>query len=262
MMELREKVESAKQTIQKAINNYNNVGVACSFGKDSLTTVDIAKTLDSDITVFSIMTPFFPEETFRYAHRMNKELGLETNVYMVSDNVPEPLQKSEINIELLETREFKKKSKKAKRESGGPLYRLNPDECCRLLKVEPINYAIRDLELDAWISGLRNTESATREDNSFFESRENSVKVNPILEFTEKDVINYLDKRNIQLHPWYKKEIGDKRYRSLGCAPCTEPVKEEENERDGRWSWSDKTECGIHKSNKVDGNSQNPRDKK
>lgn len=242
---LEEKVKSAKETIEEALKRYENVGVACSFGKDSMVTVDIAKGVEPGIEVFSIMTRFMPEDTFTHAVEMNEELELDTDVYIVSEDTPTVLENSGLKVNLLEQDEFKRRAEEIE-EDGEPIYKAEPDECCRLLKVEPMDYAIEDLNLDAWISGLRNTESSTREDKNSFERRENSVKVNPILDFEEEDILGYLKEREIALHPWYEKEINGKTYRSLGCSPCTEPVSEEDAERRGRWSWSDKTECGIH----------------
>ena len=107
--------------------------------------------------------------------------------------------------------------------------------------------AVKDLE--AWVAGLRNTEGRIRENYKEVEYKGGLVKVNPILTFTEEDVLNYLHDHNIPLHPWYLKEFPDgKKYRSLGCAPCTNPIAVDVPERMGRWQETSKCggECGIH----------------
>lgn len=248
MKSLHKKIRSAKDIIEQAVGKYENVGVACSFGKDSMVTVNIARDVDPNIQIFSVATIFMPDDTFEYLKEMNRGLNLNTRVYIVTDEVPELLQAKDLDVAPLPFNEFKTKAEEIRKKNGEPIYRADPDECCRLLKVEPLEYALKDLNLDAWISGLRNTESSTRENKKPFEKRDGHVKVNPILQFTEKEVIQYLEENGIRLHPWYRKNIDGKRYRSLGCAPCTKPVSDSESERRGRWSWSEKTECGIHTS--------------
>ena len=122
------------------------------------------------------------------------------------------------------------------------LHSSDPDECCRILKVEPMKEAVKNL--DAWITGLRHDEGETRRDYQIIEHRdEGLVKVNPILNWTEGDIWRYIAIHKIPVHPWYIKG-----YRSLGCAPCTTLPEMGENERMGRWRGTSKQggECGIH----------------
>jgi len=126
------------------------------------------------------------------------------------------------------------------------IYEADPDRCCNLLKVDPAREAVKDL--DAWICGLRNTEGRTRKDYQEIESR-GLVKINHILNWTEEEVWKYLEDHKIELHPWYSKVFPDgRRIRSLGCEPCTIPVYDYQEERDGRWQGTSKCggECGIH----------------
>ncbi len=244
---MRAKIEHAKELIEDTVRKYERVAVACSFGKDSMVTLHLAREVDPRIPVFSIMTPFKPRETFEYLRRMNRRMNLDVTVYMVADSIPEALQDSDLNVRLLPTDKFCQIASKTKVETGKEIYEVNPDECCRLLKVEPIKVAVRDL--DAWICGLRNTEGRTRRDYQEIEKKGELVKINPILTFTETEVLQYLQDHKIPLHPWYTMECQDgRRYRSLGCAPCTKPVFECQSERDGRWQNTSKCggECGIH----------------
>jgi phosphoadenosine phosphosulfate reductase len=189
------------------------------------------------------MTPYKPPETFEYLVEMDKKLNLKTTVYIVADKIPEILYKNNIKTVLLPTEEFQS----AQKNTSKDLYRENPDECCKLLKVNPTKIAVK--YLDAWVAGLRNTEGRIREDYREIEFKGGLVKINPILTFTEDDVLNYLDKHKIPLHPWYLKEFPDgTKYRSLGCAPCTKPIPLDVPERMGRWQETSKCggECGIH----------------
>lgn len=236
---MEDKIDHAKELIEKVVRDYPRVAVACSFGKDSMVTVHLAREVDPHIKIFSVMTQFKPKETFDYLRRMNRKMNLGTTVYMVADSLPDALRDDSLEVRLLPTHEFKRKASQIESQHGRRIYEIDPDECCRLLKVEPTKMAVS--ELDAWICGLRNTEGRTRGDYQEIEEKGGLIKVNPILTFTEADVWRYIATRGIEPHPWYGKG-----YRSLGCAPCTHPGGE--FERDGRWTGTSKCggECGIH----------------
>ncbi|MHA1221255.1 MAG: phosphoadenosine phosphosulfate reductase family protein, partial [Candidatus Heimdallarchaeota archaeon] len=121
------------------------------------------------------------------------------------------------------------------------LPKTDPDECCRILKVEPTKEAVKNL--DAWICGLRNTEGRTRKDYKEIENKGGLFKINPILNWTELDIWRYIAINNIPVHPYYAKG-----YRSLGCEPCTILISDDALEREGRWVGTSKCcgECGIH----------------
>lgn len=237
---MEQKIEHAQQLIREAVRNYPKVAVACSFGKDSMVTVHLAREVEPEIKIFSVMTQFKPRETFDYLKLMNEKWHLGTTVYMVADGIPEALQDGgSLEVKLLPAEEFKHKSSQVIAQTGKAIYEVEPDECCRLLKVEPTKVAVSDL--DAWICGLRNNEGRTREDYQEIENKGGLIKINPILTFTEAEIWRYIATRGIESHPWYGKD-----YRSLGCAPCSNPGGE--LERDGRWQDTSKCggECGIH----------------
>ena len=244
---MKRKIEHAQEIIAGAVQQYEKIAVACSFGKDSVVTLHLVQQIKPDIPVFSIMTRFKPEATFAYLRKMRRLWDLRLTVYMVADEAPELLRDEAIKTELLPTDEFKQFASKTWQETGKPTYVANPDKCCQLLKVDATKAAVKNL--DAWFSGLRNTEGRTRKDFQEIEKRGNLVKISPILEFTEEDVLQYAHDHHIPLHPWYSKIFPDgRRYRSLGCAPCTRPVYSHQLERDGRWQNTGKCggECGIH----------------
>lgn len=205
-----EKEIHSLELIEKAVNEFKpKISVACSFGKDSIVTLDLARKIWSDIPIFAILTPFKPKETFQMKDMMINEMGFKIDVHM-----------SDVKVK-------------------DNLYETDPDECCRILKVEPTKEAVQDL--DCWISGLRRTEGGVRKNYNERDIKGNLVKINPILDWTEADVWRYIATHNLPVHPWYAKG-----YRSLGCAPCTLPGGK--NERDGRWKNTSKCggECGIH----------------
>lgn len=236
---MEEKIEHAKELIEEAVRKYPKIALACSFGKDSMVTLHIAREVKPDILVFSVMTQYDPRETLEYLSLMNRRMNLGLTVYMVADEVPEALNDSSLKVVLLPAEEFNKKASQIKAEAGREICEINPDECCRLLKVEPTKVAVSNL--DAWISGIRCTEGITRVDFKEIEDKGGLIKINPILTFTEAEVWRYIATKGIEPHPWYGKG-----YRSLGCAPCSHPGGE--FERDGRWKDTSKCggECGIH----------------
>lgn len=127
------------------------------------------------------------------------------------------------------------------RELGPRLHGRNPGICCHLRKVEPLQRALEPY--DAWLSGIRRDESATRRNTRVVEwnARKGMVKVNPIARWTQDDVDAYIDERGVLVNP-----LQFDGYPSIGCAPCTRRVEPGEDPRAGRWAGTGKTECGIH----------------
>ncbi|MFZ5905242.1 MAG: phosphoadenylyl-sulfate reductase [Chloroflexota bacterium] len=116
----------------------------------------------------------------------------------------------------------------------------DPDLCCFLHKVQPMQKAVSGLK--AWISGIRRDQTPTRARAQILELQdEGVVKVNPLLNWTRADVERYIKEHDLPVHP-----LLEKGYRSIGCAPCTLPVGAEDAERAGRWAGRGKTECGLH----------------
>lgn len=129
---------------------------------------------------------------------------------------------------------------------GPELWQRDPDLCCMLRKVRPLQ--ARLAHLDCWITGLRRQQSDTRATTQIVEvylfdedhGRE-IVKLNPMAAWTREEVWNYLREHRIPYNP-----LHDRGFRSIGCQPCTSRSVEGENERAGRWTGFKKTECGIH----------------
>lgn len=124
---------------------------------------------------------------------------------------------------------------------GPRLFSRDPDECCALRKVEPLERALADY--DAWAAGLRRDESPTRANTPVvhFEAARGKVKVNPLATWTQADVDAYISRWNVPVNPLLRQGYG-----SIGCWPCTRRTKAGEDPRAGRWPLFDKTECGLH----------------
>jgi phosphoadenosine phosphosulfate reductase len=126
-------------------------------------------------------------------------------------------------------------------ELGPKLYARNPDLCCYLRKVIPLEQSLEPY--DAWITGVRREETGARTDTKVvqWDARRQMVKVNPIVEWTQEDVDDYITKNGVLVNP-----LVYDGYPSIGCRTCTARVKPGEDPRSGRWAGTAKTECGIH----------------
>lgn len=126
------------------------------------------------------------------------------------------------------------------RQHGDALYRRDPDLCCYIHKVEPMQRALHDL--DAWLTGIRRDQTANRAAAQPVEMLpDGRIKVNPLVAWTRKDLWAYIHRHDLPSHPLFSQG-----YLSVGCAPCTAPVAEGGDERSGRWAGNGKTECGLH----------------
>lgn len=126
---------------------------------------------------------------------------------------------------------------------GPRLFSRDPDGCCGLRKVEPLERALGDY--DAWAAGLRRDESPTRANTPVvtFEANRGKVKVNPLAAWTQAEVDAYISRYDVPVNPLIRQG-----YASVGCWPCTRRTKAGEDLRAGRWPLFDKTECGLHTS--------------
>jgi phosphoadenosine phosphosulfate reductase len=124
---------------------------------------------------------------------------------------------------------------------GARLYERNPDQCCALRKVMPLRAALKDYV--AWASGLRRDEADTRKDVKVVEwdAGRSMVKLNPIAAWTQDDVDRYIAENGVLVNPLLSDGYG-----SIGCWPCTRRLKPGEDARAGRWSGTNKVECGLH----------------
>jgi phosphoadenosine phosphosulfate reductase len=126
-------------------------------------------------------------------------------------------------------------------ELGPRLYGRNPDLCCYLRKVEPLERALRGY--DAWITGVRRDETLSRRSTRVveFDEKRQKVKVNPIVGWTSEQVDEYIASNGVLVNP-----LVYDGYPSIGCRTCTLRVEAGADPRSGRWAGTGKTECGIH----------------
>ena len=212
-LNFKQKIERSLALIDEAYTRYGDgLVVANSLGKDSVCVWDLAKKVNPKISGFIVTTRYKPEETVRFMYELIEEYP-ELRVFRNDQEIPDKL------------------------------YVYDPDQCCFLLKVLPPRWAIEQMDVTCWVTGLRCTEGRTRTDYREVEERdEGLIKLNPILIWKEREVWQYLALNGVKVNPLYAQG-----YRSLGCAPCTR-ITSEEDERAGRWLGTSKCggECGIH----------------
>ena len=191
--------------------------LTCSWQKQSSVLVHMVSELGLGIDVIELDTHLFFRETYETRERLVKRYGLNL-----------------IRPEIITVAEQHK-------EEGPNLWERDADRCCHIRKVEPL---IRALEpYDAWISGIRRDQSPSRANAQKVQrsDRYGVWKIQPLADWSEKDVWSYIAVNDIPSNPLHK--VG---YRSIGCIPCTRPTRPDEEERAGRWAGSDRLECGIH----------------
>jgi len=209
-----QKVSRSHRLLEEAYEEYGDrLVVANSLGKDSCAVWHLAQRVSSDIRGFIVTTRFKPTETKTF---MQEEMDRYPSMLKVFKN------DEEIPAEL---------------------YKTDPERCCELLKVQPTRWAIEEMNVGCWVTGLRCTEGRTRTEFQELEERdEGLIKLNPILLWHEREVWQYLALHRVPVNPLYAQG-----YRSLGCSPCT-AISTRADERAGRWIGTSKCggECGIH----------------
>lgn len=187
-----------------------------SFGADSAVLLHMASEIDKATPVLFVDTRVLFDETLAYRDELVALLGL-TNVTTVR---PKP-------------------SLLAAEDPENFLWASNPDRCCQIRKVLPLAEAIEPF--DAWISGRKRFQAHSRNSLALFESEGGRIKVNPLAHWTPAKIASYLEAHALPRHP-----LVAAGYPSIGCIPCTTPVKPGEDPRAGRWRGRRKVECGLH----------------
>jgi phosphoadenosine phosphosulfate reductase len=126
-------------------------------------------------------------------------------------------------------------------EHGPRLHERDPDRCCALRKVEPLERGLKPYT--AWINGMRREESPTRADIPVvaYDTKRNMIKISPLAAWTQDQLDAYITDNHVLINPLYQDG-----YTSIGCEPCTRRPLPGEDPRAGRWAGSAKTECGLH----------------
>jgi len=199
--------------------------MATAFGPEGNCIIHLLAGLEPRVRIFNLETGYQFQETLELRERIKDRYGIEVEYVRAEMSVPE-----------------------YEEEHGGPLYRIAPDQCCYDRKVVPLRQAL--VGHRAWISAIRKDQTAdrARADVVQWDSKFNLVKVNPLLNWTKKDVWKFIATHDVPYNP-----LHDQGYPSIGCWPCTRAVANGEDDRSGRWSGTAKRECGLHVLEHQDG---------
>lgn len=192
------------------------VALVSSFGTESAVLLHMVSRIRPDLPVIFLDTGKLFGETKRYREQLVAMLGL-SDVRAVA---PDP-------------------AALAAHDPKGILWSQQPDACCYWRKTEPLNRALASFE--AWFTGRKAFQSATRSQLPVLELADGRFKINPIVRWTRTEIDAYFTAHNLPRHP-----LEADGYLSIGCMPCTTRVEMGEDVRAGRWRGSDKVECGIH----------------
>lgn len=195
--------------------------IGTSFQGAGLVMMDLAVKHRLPFPVFTLDTGFLFDETIALKTKLERHFGLSIEA-VVPDLTPAQQEDAH----------------------GPELWARDPDMCCGMRKVLPLQGKLGDL--DCWITGLRRQQSETRTSIGIielynFDGEREIVKLNPMANWTKEAVWNHLRENGIPYNP-----LHDQGYRSIGCRPCTTKAAAGENERAGRWTGFNKVECGIH----------------
>ena len=192
------------------------IALVSSFGIEAAVLLHLVSTIDAGTPVIFLDTGKLFGETLRYRDALVRRLGL-ADVRSVQ---PDPLTL-------------------AAEDPDGTLWQADPDRCCFLRKVRPLERALAPFE--AWINGRKRHHGGARATLPVIEATDGRIKINPLASWGPAEIDAYFAAHDLPRHP-----LEADGYRSVGCLPCSDRVAPGEEARAGRWRGRGKTECGIH----------------
>ncbi len=204
----------AQGVLEYAVERFHpRLVVACSFQKEASVVLDLVLRAAPDARVFTLDTHVLFPETYATWKAVEERYGIEVEVF----------QGPSLGRQATE--------------HGDRLWERDPDACCDLRKVQPLNRALADV--DAWVAGLRRDQSPSRAGTPklAWDAKHERWKFNPLADWTDQDVWRYISEHDLPYNV-----LHDQGYATIGCTHCTLPGAG----REGRWSGTGKTECGLH----------------
>ncbi len=223
-LELEQQAIAVRELLATAVRQYGRVVYANSLGAEAMVLTDLIWSHVPQIDIFSIDTGRLHEETYELLEKLERRYGRRvTLVYPQSQDVQKLVAAQGVN---------------------GFYHSLDARlSCCQTRKVEPFKRAIAGY--DAWVTGVRRQQSATRAQGQPFEwdAQYGLHKVSPLLDWSEEQIWQYIRARKLPYNT-----LHDRQFPSIGCSPCTRAVQPGEDHRAGRWWWehSESRECGLH----------------
>jgi phosphoadenosine phosphosulfate reductase len=215
-----------REVLEFFLSEYKGqIAFATSLGLEDQVLTHMITSISPDTKIFTLDTGRLFPETYDLIDKTNSRFKIKLDIYFPDTGHVENMVKEKgINLfyESIENRKL----------------------CCEIRKIEPLHRAMKGLKM--WITGLRKEQSTTRENGKLIEVDENNnglLKLNPLINWSEKMVWDYIKEHNIPFNELHKKG-----FPSIGCQPCTRAVKPGEDIRSGRWWWEleGHKECGLH----------------
>ena len=224
--EVNSTLTSAEECLKWAFDNLHpKLAKASSFGAEDAAIIDMMFKLQPDARLFTLETGRLPQATFDVMGEVQKRYNTKIEMQHPDEHEVEKMVKEkglDCFYDSIENRKL----------------------CCAIRKVHPMNKILETL--DGWITGIRSDQNKNRSDARMLEVDEmhgDIVKVNPIIDWTYERTLDYIKKNNC---PYNK--LLDQGFLSIGCEPCTRPIKIGEGIRSGRWWWEndENKDCGLH----------------
>ena len=212
---------SPEEILRWAVDTYGSkLTMATAFGAEGCVLLAMLAEIPGakEARLFNLETGYQFQETLDLRERFREQYGITVEYVRANETVEQMEQRL-----------------------GGPIYGTNPDECCRIRKVEPLKNALAGYE--AWITAIRRDQTPARAQAGIVEwdPKFNLVKVNPLANWTSRDVWAYIRINEVPYNP-----LHEQGYPSIGCRHCTKAVQIGEDDRAGRWAGFAKLECGLH----------------
>lgn len=209
-------VEEIIENLNKLKSEDKTLFVTSSFQTHSIPLVHIIARSGLDIPVYCLNTGFLFPETLTFKDQLATEFGIE--IRSIFSDIPKIQQRDS---------------------QGNMLFTSDPDYCCHINKVKPTENLLKTH--DVWVNGVRRDQNANRKTMKTFQpAGHEAIRFHPMLEWTGKDIFDYIKKHNLPRHP-----LDDAGYSSIGCEPCTRKAISDDP-REARWFGMNKTECGLH----------------
>lgn len=211
---------SAIEILEYAVTQYSDhITFASSFGAEDVVIIDMLSKIKPDIDIFFLDTELHFQETYDTIRRLEEKYN-------------HSFTRVSTNLSLADQEQ----------KYGKELWKREPDLCCNLRKVEPLQNYLSGFK--AWITGIRRVQSPTRAYAKKLEwdARFHLTKINPIVDWGDDEVWSYILEHRVPYNP-----LHDQNYPSIGCSVCTKPILAGEDLRSGRWGGFEKTECGLHR---------------
>ena len=209
-----------REILEWAVETYGGrLAISASFGgPEGMALIDMISKITDEVTILTIDTGFLFRETIEFREEVMRRYQLPLEVLRPKLTVEEQVERY-----------------------GDQMRTCTPDLCCKIRKIEPLARALKDY--DAWMTGIRREQTPQRANTKVvaWEKRYGTAKIAPFAFMTEDWVHEYVAEHDVPVNP-----LLERGYKSIGCEPQTRPVAPDEDPRAGRWSGTEKTECGLH----------------